>query len=50
MVVGTDAEISWFRDMSVSGFATIVISLGILGEYVARIYDEIKRRSAYLVQ
>ncbi len=45
---------------SVSGFATVIlllliigsllmISLGIIGIYVARIYDEIKRRPRYLV-
>jgi len=61
LVVGTDAVISWFRGKAVSGFATIImtlliigsfimISLGVLGEYVAKIYDEIKRRPVYLVQ
>jgi glycosyltransferase involved in cell wall biosynthesis len=61
LVVGTDAVISWVQGRAVSGFATmiitlliigsfIMISLGILGEYVAKIYDEIKRRPAYLVQ
>lgn len=61
MVIGTDAVISWFRGNAVSGFATIImtlliigsfimISLGILGEYVAKIYDEIKRRPVYLVE
>lgn len=61
LVVGTDAFISWFRGKAVTGFATVIItlliigsfimiSLGVLGEYVAKIYDEIKRRPAYLVQ
>ena len=27
-----------------------MISLGIIGEYVAKIYDEIKRRPPYLVE
>ena len=51
---------SWFRGTAVSGFATIVItllligsfimiSLGILGEYVAKIYEEIKGRPNYLI-
>jgi glycosyltransferase involved in cell wall biosynthesis len=52
---------SWFQGTSVSGYATIeitllflgssvMISLGILGEYVARIYDEVKGRPEYLVE
>jgi glycosyltransferase involved in cell wall biosynthesis len=58
--VAADALVSWYRGISVSGFATtiitllilgsfIMISLGIIGEYVAKIYDEIKARPAYLV-
>lgn len=61
LVVGLDAVISYFRGKAVSGFATVIItlliigsfimiSLGVLGEYVAKIYDEIKQRPAYLVQ
>ena len=60
-IVGTDAIISWARGRAVSGFATtittllivgsfIMISLGILGEYVAKIYDELKRRPVYFVE
>jgi glycosyltransferase involved in cell wall biosynthesis len=52
---------SWFTGTSVSGYATIeitllfigstiMISLGILGEYVARIYDEVKGRPGYVVE
>lgn len=59
--VATDAVVSWFRGVAVSGFATtiitlliigsfIMISLGIIGEYVAKIYDEIKARPAFLVE
>ena len=59
--VATDAVISWFYGVAVSGFATtiitlliigsfIMISLGIIGEYVAKIYDEIKARPAFLVE
>ena len=59
--VGADAVISWFQGRAVSGFATtiitllivgsfIMISLGIIGEYIAKIYDEIKARPPYLVE
>ena len=61
VVVGADALISWFEGRAVSGFATtiitllvvgsfIMISLGIIGEYLAKIYDEIKARPTYLVE
>jgi glycosyltransferase involved in cell wall biosynthesis len=51
---------SWYQGMAVSGFMTmisvllivgsfIMISLGILGEYIAKIYHEIKQRPTYLV-
>jgi len=51
---------SWMHGRSVSGFATIIItlliigsfimiSLGIIGEYIAKMYDEIKARPTYLV-
>ena len=60
-VVGADALIAWFQGRAVSGFATtiitllvvgsfIMISLGIIGEYLAKIYDEIKARPSYLVE
>ena len=59
--VGADALISYFQGRAVSGFATtiitllvvgsfIMISLGIIGEYLAKIYDEIKARPTYLVE
>jgi len=59
--VGADALIAWFQGRAVSGFATtiitllivgsfIMISLGIIGEYIAKIYDEIKARPPYLVE
>lgn len=60
-VVAVDALWSWFNDEAVSGFTTtidtllilgsfIMISLGIIGEYIAKIYDEIKARPAYLIE
>jgi len=59
-IVGSDAVISWSRGEAVSGFATIIItmcvigsfimlSLGIMGEYIGRIFEEAKRRPAYLI-
>jgi polyisoprenyl-phosphate glycosyltransferase len=59
--VAGDALISWFQGRAISGFVTtiitllilgsfIMISLGIIGEYIAKIYDEIKARPAYLIE
>jgi glycosyltransferase involved in cell wall biosynthesis len=60
-LVATEALIGWFRGHAVSGFTTtiitlliigsvIMISLGVIGEYIAKIYDEIKARPVYLLQ
>lgn len=59
--VGADAIISRWRGIAVSGFATtviviliigsfIMISLGIIGEYIAKIYEEVKGRPIYLIE
>jgi glycosyltransferase involved in cell wall biosynthesis len=61
IAVGGDALYSWTQGRAVSGFATIVmtllilgsftmISLGIIGEYIARIYEEVKERPIYLIE
>jgi glycosyltransferase involved in cell wall biosynthesis len=61
LVVGAEAFIGWIQGRAVSGFTTmiftllilgsfIMISLGIIGEYIAKIYDEIKLRPAYLIE
>ncbi|MGA8260459.1 MAG: glycosyltransferase family 2 protein [Arenicellales bacterium] len=61
IILAADTVWSWFEGQAVSGFATIIItllllgsfimiSLGIIGEYIAKIYDEIKERPAYLVE
>lgn len=58
--IAADAAWSWFTDRTVAGFPTqiittlmvnaaIMISVGILGEYVAKIYDEIKSRPNYII-
>jgi glycosyltransferase involved in cell wall biosynthesis len=60
-IVGADTLLSWWQGKAVSGFATIIftslilgsfmmISLGIIGEYIAKIYDELKARPSYLVE
>lgn len=59
--VAAEALWSWAHGTAVSGFATIIItllllgslimiSLGIMGEYIAKIYEEIKARPVYLVE
>jgi glycosyltransferase involved in cell wall biosynthesis len=61
VIVASEAFIGWIQGRAVSGFtttifalliigSTIMISLGIIGEYIAKIYDEIKRRPAYLIE
>jgi glycosyltransferase involved in cell wall biosynthesis len=61
IVVGGEALYSWTQGEAASGFATIeltllilgsftMISLGIVGEYVARIYEEVKERPIYLIE
>ena len=58
--IGVDAIISYFRNSAASGFPTIVIllligfggcliSLGIIGIYIAQIYDEVKKRPPYII-
>jgi hypothetical protein len=52
---------SLLKGQAVSGFATIIISLlligsfimislGIIGEYIAKIYEEVKARPHYLIK
>lgn len=59
--IASDAVVSLINGHSVSGFATtiitllligsfIMISLGIIGEYIAKIYEEVKARPHYLVK
>jgi hypothetical protein len=59
--VASEALWSWYHGQAVSGFATIIItllligsfimiSLGIIGEYIAKIYEEIKARPPYFVK
>ncbi len=59
--VASEALWSLMQGRSVSGFATIIISLlligsfimislGIIGEYIAKIYEEVKARPLYLLK
>ncbi|MDR0248279.1 MAG: glycosyltransferase family 2 protein [Oscillospiraceae bacterium] len=52
--------VGFFRGSSVSGFTTVILlilitgslvmlALGVIGAYIARIFDEVKRRPRYLV-
>jgi len=61
IIVTTDALLSWFGNEAVSGYTTIIvcllligsfimISLGIIGEYIAKIYEEVKARPHFLVK
>jgi glycosyltransferase involved in cell wall biosynthesis len=59
--IAGDAIVSLLSHKAVSGYTTIIIcilligsfimiSLGIIGEYIAKIYDEVKNRPHYLVK
>jgi glycosyltransferase involved in cell wall biosynthesis len=58
--ITVDTLWAWFQGRAVSGFATIIltlliigsfimISLGIIGEYIAKTYEEVKARPVYLI-
>ena len=61
VILGIDALISYFGGEAASGYTTlllflilatggIMISLGILGMYIAQIYDEIKHRPKFIIK
>jgi glycosyltransferase involved in cell wall biosynthesis len=60
VALGAQALLLMWRGLAVSGFTTVVlllliigsllmISLGIIGEYLARIYEEVKGRPRYVI-
>jgi len=60
-VVGVQALRLWYEGLALPGFTTVIllqlviggflmISLGIIGTYLARIYDEVKGRPRYVVR
>lgn len=60
-VWGVDAVVSFFQGRSVGGYPSLVlliiiatggimVSLGIIGAYIAKIYDEIKNRPQYIIR
>ena len=59
--LGVHTLYGWFRHRAVEGFTTVIlllliigamlmISIGIIGLYIGKIYDEIKQRPHYLIQ
>ncbi len=60
LVLGIQTLVRFFLGNSVEGFTTVIllllliggsimVSLGIIGHYIARIYDEVKNRPRYIV-
>lgn len=60
VIIGIQTLYNYFSGNAVSGFTTVILlllfigsillfSIGIVGIYVARIYDEVKRRPQYIV-
>jgi glycosyltransferase involved in cell wall biosynthesis len=61
VVLGVQTIVRWLRGGSLEGFPTVILvllvmgtfillGLGIIGEYLARIHDEVRGRPRYLVQ
>lgn len=60
VVLGTETLVRFFMGTSVEGFTTVILlllivggfimlSLGIIGHYIARIYEEVKGRPKYII-
>lgn len=59
-ILGVQSLYRYFTGTALEGFTTVIllqlmigsvlmISLGIIGHYISRIYDEIKRRPRYII-
>jgi len=60
LILGIESLVQWFRGEAVTGFTTVnlllliigsmlMIGLGIIGEYISKIYDEVKGRPRYVI-
>ncbi len=60
-LLAAKALLDWFQGRALSGFSTVILlqvifsslillSLGIIGHYIARIYDELKGRPLYILR
>ncbi|MET0425322.1 MAG: glycosyltransferase family 2 protein [Actinoplanes sp.] len=61
LLLGVQTTVRWLRGGSVAGFPTVILlllvtgtfvllGLGVIGEYLARIHEEVRGRPRYLVQ
>jgi len=61
LIMGVQTLYMKFSGIAVSGFTTVILlqliigsllmmTLGIIGEYIARVYDEVKRRPRYIIE
>ena len=60
IVLGLETLVMWILGHAASGFTTVILllliigsllmlSLGVIGTYIAKIYDEVKARPRYII-